>query len=121
FGVLAVGIFANGSYGGGWNGSDVTAVEGVVAGEFGQLGAQAIGVVVLWTVILGMAFAFFKIQNAVMAGGIRSSEADELGGLDLPEMGALAYPEFEQIDVIAVNTGGISPTNEEPDPDKVPV
>jgi Amt family ammonium transporter len=121
FGVLAVGIFANGSYGGGWNGSDVTAVEGVVAGEFGQLGAQAIGVVVLWTVILGMAFAFFKIQNAVMAGGIRSSEADELGGLDLPEMGALAYPEFEQIDVIAVNTGGISPTNEKPDPDKVPV
>jgi ammonium transporter, Amt family len=121
FGVLAVGIFANGSYGGGWNGSDVTAVEGVVAGEFGQLGAQAIGAVVLWTVILGMAFAFFKIQNAVMAGGIRSSEADELGGLDLPEMGALAYPEFEQIDVIAVNTGGISPTNEEPDPDKVPV
>ncbi len=44
FGVLAVGIFANGSYGGGWNGSDVTAVEGVVKGEFGQLGAQALGV-----------------------------------------------------------------------------
>jgi Amt family ammonium transporter len=121
FGVLAVGIFANGSYGGGWNGSDVTAVEGVVSGEFGQLGAQALGAVVLWTVILGMAYAFFKIQDAIMAGGIRSLEADELGGLDLPEMGALAYPEFEQIDVIAVNTGGISPTNEEPDPDKVPV
>jgi ammonium transporter, Amt family len=121
FGVLAVGIFANGSYGGGWNGSDVGAVEGVVSGEFGQLGAQAIGAVVLWTVILGIAFAFFKIQNAVMAGGIRSVEADELVGLDLPEMGALAYPEFEQIDVIAVNTGGISPTNEKPDPDKVPV
>jgi Amt family ammonium transporter len=121
FGVLAVGIFANGSYGGGWNGSDVTAVEGVVAGEFGQLGAQVLGAVVLWTVILGLAFAFFKIQDAVMVGGIRSPEADELSGLDLPEMGALAYPEFQQIDVIAVNTGGISPTNEEPDPDKVPV
>jgi Amt family ammonium transporter len=121
FGVLAVGIFANGSYGGGWNGSDVTAVEGVVAGKFGQLGAQLLGAVVLWTVILGLAYAFFKIQNAVMAGGIRVSEADELGGVDLPEMGALAYPEFEQIDVIAVGTGGISPTNEEPDPDKVPV
>ena len=38
FGVLAVGIFANGSYGGAWNGSDVTAVEGVVNGKFGQLG-----------------------------------------------------------------------------------
>ncbi len=121
FGVLAVGIFANGSYGGGWNGSDVTAVEGVVAGEFSQLGAQALGVLVLWTVIFGVAYAFFKIQNAVIKGGIRSEEADEIAGLDLPEMGALAYPEFQQIDVIAVDTGGISPTNEEPDPDKVPV
>jgi Amt family ammonium transporter len=97
------------------------AVEGVVAGEFGQLGAQLLGVAVLWTVILGLAYAFFRIQNAVMAGGIRVSEADELDGVDLPEMGALAYPEFEQIDVIAVDTGGISPTNERPDPDKVPV
>ena len=42
--MLAVGIFANGSYGGAWNGSDVTAVEGVVDGEWGQLGAQALGV-----------------------------------------------------------------------------
>ena len=47
------------------------------------------------TVMFGVAFAFFKIQNAIMKGGIRSSEADEIGGLDLPEMGALAYPEFE--------------------------
>jgi Amt family ammonium transporter len=107
FGVLAVGLFANGTYGAGWNGT----VEGKAAGlagvtgvfgdwdnvgvGFGQLVAQAIGVVVLWTVILGIAFAFFKIQNAVMKGGIRSAEADEINGLDLPEMGALAYPEFE--------------------------
>jgi Amt family ammonium transporter len=95
FGVLAVGIFANGSYGGGWNGSDVTAVEGVVAGEWGQLGAQALGVLVIWTVIFGIAFAFFKIQNKLTKGGIRSAELDEITGLDLPEMGALAYPEFE--------------------------
>jgi Amt family ammonium transporter len=95
FGVLAVGIFANGSYGAGWNGSPVESIEGVVAGEWGQLGAQALGALVIWTVIFGVAFAFFKIQNAVTKGGIRSVEADEIGGLDLPEMGALAYPEFE--------------------------
>jgi Amt family ammonium transporter len=94
FGVLAVGIFANGSYGGAWNGSDVAAVEGVVAGKWGQLGAQALGAVVIWTVILGVAYAFFAIQNAVTKGGIRSAEDDELMGLDLPEMGVLAYPEF---------------------------
>jgi Amt family ammonium transporter len=95
FGVLAVGIFANGSYGAGWNGSDVTAIEGVVSGEWSQLGAQALGAVVIWTVIFGVAFAFFKIQNALTKGGIRSAEVDEIHGLDLPEMGALAYPEFE--------------------------
>jgi Amt family ammonium transporter len=119
FGVLAVGIFANGSYGGAWNGSDVEAVEGVVNGEFGQLGAQALGALVLWTVIFGIAFAFFKIQNAVMKGGIRPSAEMELAGMDLPEMGALAYPEFMEVDAIAIDTGGISPTNEEPD--KTPV
>ena len=80
-----------------WNGSDVTAIEGVVEGEFGQLGAQALGVLVLCTVMFGLAFAFFKIQNAVMKGGIRPTEADELAGLDLPEMGVLAYPEFEKV------------------------
>ena len=99
---------------GAWNGSDVTAVEGVVKGEFGQLGAQALGAVVLWTVIFGIAYAFFKIQNAVMKGGIRPPAEEELAGMDLPEMGALAYPEFMEIDVVVVNTGGISPTNEEP-------
>ena len=45
--------------------------------------------------IFGIAFAFFKIQNAVTKGGIRPTADEEIAGLDLPEMGALAYPEFE--------------------------
>ncbi|MBA3287075.1 MAG: ammonium transporter [Acidimicrobiia bacterium] len=98
FGVLAVGLFANGSYGGGWNGSDVEGVKGLFWGDAGQLGAQALGVLVLWTVIFGVAYAFFKIQDSVSKsmgkGGIRSLPADEEAGLDLPEMGVLAYPEF---------------------------
>ena len=53
------------------------------------------GVAVIWTVIFGIAFAFFKIQNAIMKGGIRPDADMEIGGMDLPEMGALAYPEFE--------------------------
>jgi Amt family ammonium transporter len=91
FGVLAVGIFANGTYGAGWNGSSTTGVAGIIEGEWGQLGAQALGVLVLWTVILGVAFGFFKIQNKITKGGIRSAEEDELAGLDLPEMGVLGY------------------------------
>ena len=50
----------------------------------------------IWTVIFGIAFAFFKIQNtARRKGGIRSTPEDEIAGLDLPEMGVLAYPEFQ--------------------------
>ena len=94
FGVLCVGIFSNGSYGAGWNGSSSTGVEGIIKGDWGQLGAQALGAVVLATVIFGVAFGFFKIQNALTKGGIRSKEEDEIMGLDLPEMGVAAYPEF---------------------------
>ena len=71
-------------------------VTGIFGGDFSlglkQLAAQAIGVVVIWTVIFGIAFAFFKIQNALMKGGIRASVADELEGMDVPEMGLQAYP-----------------------------
>jgi ammonium transporter, Amt family len=95
FGVLCVGIFANGSYGAAWNGSTVTGVKGLLYGDVGQFLAQLLGVGVLCTVIFGMAFGFFKIQNSMTKGGIRSTEADELAGLDMPEMGVLAYPEFD--------------------------
>ena len=93
FGVLSVGIFANGSYGAAWNGSASAGVEGVIKGNWGQLGAQVLGVLVIATIIFGIAFAFFKIQNTVMKGGIRPRAEDELAGLDLPEMGVLAYPD----------------------------
>ena len=98
FGVLCVGIFSNGSYGAGWNGSSVEGVEGIIKGDWGQLGAQALGMLVICTVIFGIAFGFFSIQNRISIargkGGIRSSEEDEIAGLDLPEMGVAAYPEF---------------------------
>jgi ammonium transporter, Amt family len=110
-GVLAVGIFANGKYGInaggtglGWNGTtthldaegNAPGVTGLLYGGTGagQFLTQVVAVVVLWTVIFGIAFAFFKIQNAIMKGGIRPTEEDEIAGLDLPEMGILAYPEF---------------------------
>ena len=94
FGVLAVGIFANGSYGSGWNGSPTKGVEGIIKGDWGQLGAQVLGVAVILCVIFPIAYGFFKIQNKITKGGIRSSEEDEIMGLDLPEMGVKAYPEF---------------------------
>lgn len=99
WGVLAVGIFADGAYGAGWNGVGATTymnianrgVTGLLYGDTGQFFAQAIDavVVILWS--FGTAFAFFTLQKKIM--GIRSAEEDELQGLDLPEMGALAYPD----------------------------
>ena len=103
FGLLSIGLFANGSYGAGWNATAGTTaaahgVTGIFGGNFsiglGQLGAQAVGAIVIWTVMLGIAFTFFKIQNAVLEGGIRSSVEDEIMGVDIGEMGVLAYPEF---------------------------
>jgi len=102
-GVLFVGIFADGQYGQGWNvmlddeGNPVTlggkGVVGILySGHgWGQLGAQALGALVIWTVILGIAFAFFSIQNKLTKGGIRSNAEDEMAGLDLTEMGVPAY------------------------------
>ena len=98
FGVIAVGIFSNGSYGAAWNGSSSEGIEGIIKGDWGQLGAQALGAVVIWTVIFGLAFGFFKLQDTISKsmgkGGIRSSAEDEIAGLDYPEMGVEAYPEF---------------------------
>ena len=96
-------IAVHGVNGAGWN---LTA-EGSAANASGvtglfydaslglkQLGAQAIGALVLCTVMPLLAYAFFKIQNAIMKGGIRPTAEVEIAGMDLPEMGVLAYPEF---------------------------
>ena len=100
-GVLAVGLFADGKYGAGWNGvgNAVAApvgkgVTGLFYGDGGQFVAQLIGAITICTVMFGLAFGFFKLQNKLTKGGIRSDEADEDGGLDIPEMGVLAYPDF---------------------------
>ncbi len=106
YGVLCVGIFADGSYGKGWNALDRVwtkdhGVTGLWSGDwangFKQLVAQGIGALVLMTVMFGMIYAFFKIQHKVTKGGIRSTEEDELAGVDMGEIGVVAYPEFELV------------------------
>jgi Amt family ammonium transporter len=123
FGVLCVGIFADGAYGSGWNGTTGLGdkgVTGVLYGGtgWGQLGAQALGVLTLWTVIFGIAFAFFKIQNALTKGGIRPTAEMEMEGMDLPEMGVLAYAEFygSSIHVEVSGPGGAHTPMAEPTP-----
>jgi ammonium transporter, Amt family len=118
FGVLCIGIFSSGDYGAGWNlttkgaAASASGVTGILYDQgslgFGQLGAQAIGAVVLWTVILGVAFAFFKIQNALTKGGIRPTAEVEEGGIDLPEMGVIAYDNLVLNELDIIGTEGVT-------------
>ena len=94
--MLCVGIFANGKYGAGWNlavddAGEPKKIEGLIKGEFGQFGAQLLGALVILTVILGIAYAFFKIQDKMTKGGIRPPEEEEIAGVDMAEMGVVAY------------------------------
>jgi Amt family ammonium transporter len=107
WGVLSVGLFADGAYGAGWNLTTKKAggVTGLFYGDPGQLAAQAIGAATICIVMFGIAFAFFKIQNALTKGGIRPTAEVEEMGLDLPEMGVLAYPEFVGSHVVTNGDG----------------
>ncbi len=94
WGVLAVGLLADGSYGDGWNGTTGTVTGLFYGGGGGQLLAQIMGVLTIGIVMFGIAYAFFAIQNKLTKGGIRPTREVELQGVDLPEMGVLAYPSF---------------------------
>ena len=93
WGVLSVGLFADGTsnYGGTWNG--VTgSVTGLFYGDASQLAAQLIGI----STLLGFVFTFSFLLNLALEHfvGHRVSVETEVAGLDLPEMGQLGYPEF---------------------------
>ena len=79
WGLLAVGIFANGNNG----------VEGLVVGEGKQIISQLIsmGVVLAWGLVTG--FALFMLLKVTM--GVRATEAEELEGLDISEHRLPAY------------------------------
>jgi Amt family ammonium transporter len=65
-----------------------------------QLASQAIGALVIIFVMGGIAYAFFKIQNALMKGGIRPTPEVEEMGLDRPEMGVLAYGDLTTSELV---------------------
>jgi Amt family ammonium transporter len=93
WGVISVGLFADGTsnYGGSWNGVNGS-VRGLFYGDPGQLVAQLIGVCTLVGFVFAVSYAANYVIDAVV--GQRVSAADELAGLDIPEMGALCYPDF---------------------------
>ena len=89
WGIIALGLFADGTYGDGWNGVKGT-VTGLFYGDASQFVAQLIGVATNIIYVAAIGWAVFKL-TALITGGLRVSAKDELGGLDIPEMGTEGY------------------------------
>jgi len=94
WGILSVGLFANGTYGDGYNN-----IPGNITGLFyghhspKQLLAQLIAaaVCIAWN-LLAAGLVFWIIGRFL--GSNRVPPGVEVAGLDIPEMGAPGYPEF---------------------------
>jgi len=101
WGLLALGLFADGTYGAGWNGVGADTylgiagqgVTGLFYGDGKQFLVQVIDVIVAigWNVVVGG--VLFWIVGLI-TGGNRVSREEELAGLDAAEMGGPAYIGF---------------------------
>lgn len=112
WGVISLGLFANGQYGAGWNGVVRTelmaqkgwasdGVRGAFFGDVSQLWAQLLSAATVAVFGLAMAYVWFKLSNLITP--LRVPREVELEGLDIPEMGAHGYPDFQ---LIPHSTGG---------------
>ncbi len=95
-GGLCLGIFADGTYGIGWNG--VTAgygategVKGLLYGDTKQFIAQLIGASVCVAWAFGSTFIVFNVVNSIRK--MRVSPEAEMEGLDVPQFDTPAYPD----------------------------
>jgi Amt family ammonium transporter len=104
WGVLSLGLLADGSFGANWNGvPDKAGVAGAFAtvfggpaNDWGQLLAQIIGALSCLVFFGLAAWLWFKASNRIVP--LRTRREDELGGLDLSEVGAECYPDFHLTD-----------------------
>ncbi len=85
WGVLSVGIFSDGTY----LGVKGLLYDQTLAGGFGQLLSQVIGVVAIIIWVSGTSLLFFWISDKLT--GIRVTEKEELTGLDTSVHGMPAY------------------------------
>ncbi|HEY6837388.1 MAG TPA: ammonium transporter [Geobacteraceae bacterium] len=91
WGVLALGLFADGKYGDGFNGVKGT-VAGLFYGDTGQFVAQCIGIVANVAYVFIISWVFFTLLDKVI--GLRVPKDLELEGLDQGEVSVTAYPDF---------------------------
>jgi Amt family ammonium transporter len=99
FGAVSVGIFADGTYGSGWNGVGATSylghagqgVTGLLHGDTHQFLVQLGGATLCAIWAFGATFAVFTVVNKVKSMRVKPEVEEE--GLDVPEFGMPAYPE----------------------------
>jgi len=89
WGALALGLFADGSYGSGWNGV-AGPVRGLLFGDPAQFLAQLVGVAANAAFVFPASYGFFRLVERLM--GNRVPAEVEHAGLDTLEMGSDAYP-----------------------------
>jgi Amt family ammonium transporter len=105
WGVVAVGLFADGTYGAGLN-SIGGGVRGLFFGDAGQFLAQIIGAVTCIVFVIGLSYLFFRIQDRVQ--GIRTAPQVEIDGADIHEMGTSAYPSSTQLHLAIPHTESVA-------------
>jgi ammonium transporter, Amt family len=89
WGLISLGLFADGTYGDGWNGVSGT-VRGLFYGDASQFFAEIIGVCVNIIYVAAIGWVVFKLIGLI-TGGMRVTSKEELEGLDIPEMGVEGY------------------------------
>ena len=89
WGCLALGLFADGTYGEGWNGVAGTVTGLFYGGGLSQFFAQFIGVTANVIYVGTAGWLMFKFIDKIV--GNRVKPEHELFGLDIPEMGVEAY------------------------------
>jgi Amt family ammonium transporter len=89
WGCLSIGLFADGTYGDGWNGVAGTVKGLFYGGGLSQFWAEMIGVVTCFVTLSILSLIVYYIAEALV--GNRVSEEVELEGLDVPEMGVPGY------------------------------
>jgi len=91
WGVLSLGLFADGTYGDGWNGVPGT-VKGLLYGDSSQFLAQCIGTLTNIVYVAAIGYVVFKLLDLTL--GLRVDPEHEFEGLDQHEVAVVAYPDF---------------------------
>ncbi len=91
WGLIGLGLFADGTYGDGLNNVHGT-VRGVFYGGSSQFAAEVIGVIVNLVFVFVVMYVFFRVLDRIIP--LRVSEEVEFEGLDQNEVSVSAYPDF---------------------------